>query len=542
MVEPLNTRLFEISKKMEKKMLNDIDIKSLRNIDLSDEKYREIAISRNNDWLHIDEITRVCEFQDHIDDGRGFEELAKYISKSDNEITLKELKNVIPRLLLINKQNTRKIARLNAEELVIKYIKSKYNPKSIRNDRKKEIWIYKDGIYINNGISIISEVLRDILDLLYEKTIRDRIIEKIITDTPIKMEDMTTVKNPYLLPLKSNILNLKTMEIIPYNPKYVFFSKLDYDYDPNSDCPEIKKHLKTVMSSEEDILTFQEAVGNCLFRSYKYQKSVIMLGPGSTGKSFTLNLIKYFFGGEKNCASLDLHDIINRPYKIGYLFGKMLNISTELGEKTIEDSKIFKQLVGVDSISAERKYLPDIVFENYAKMFFACNNLPRTYDTSTGFKRRWLTFNFKKEFLDKNDPKYDPRNPNHMIKDNYIEEKLKNKEEMTGFLNFIIEGFRRLDENGHFSQQDMTDFWDKNSDSVLKFCEDNIEKGDYKDYIIVAELKNRYSKYCDRYELKKVINKQMRTTLERLYQIEYVQCMIDGERFYIYRNIKWRNN
>jgi len=34
-------------------------------------------------------------------------------------------------------------------------------------------------------------------------------------------------------------------------------------------------------------------------------------------------------------------------------------------------------------------------------MIFACNELPRVYDTSKGFWRRWILINFPYEFVDR---------------------------------------------------------------------------------------------------------------------------------------------
>ena len=38
-------------------------------------------------------------------------------------------------------------------------------------------------------------------------------------------------------------------------------------------------------------------------------------------------------------------------------------------------------------------------FENYAKVIFACNELPKVYDLSDGFWSRWMLFEFPYKFV-----------------------------------------------------------------------------------------------------------------------------------------------
>lgn len=432
---------------------------------------------------------------------------------------------------------------LKLEETIIDFLKNKYNPKTIRNDNKKEMWIYSDGIYIPNGISIINEELRYLYDINYSKNLSDKIIDKLQPDTFINMDDMFNNYDPYLVPLKDNILNLRNLETIEYDPKYIFFNKLEYNYKKDADCPEIKKHLKEVLDDESDILTLQEAVGNCLLREYKYQKAVMMLGSGSNGKSKTLEIIRFLFT-RNNCSQESLKKLLEDPYSVYNLQGKMINISEEVGEQILKDTELFKSLVSDGMISAQRKFLPAVSFSNYAKLFFACNQLPKSWDTSTGFKRRWLKFNFNNKFVPKE--QYDPENPSNRIMDVNIMDKVTTKEEMEGFLNFIIKGFKRLEENKKFTNDDISDFWEINSDSVINFCNMKIETVDgsksERECIKTSEFKYKYNKFCNDYDLKKFPDKQIANILTRDYGAEKSQVMINGERFYVWKNIAWKEN
>src|SRR3989344_9695056 len=59
---------------------------------------------------------------------------------------------------------------------------------------------------------------------------------------------------------------------------------------------------------------------------------------------------------------------------------------------------MLKQLTGRDYISANRKFLPRILFVNYAKLIFAANERPSPKDDSQAFFARWVLLDFPYTF------------------------------------------------------------------------------------------------------------------------------------------------
>ena len=181
---------------------------------------------------------------------------------------------------------------------------------------------------------------------------------------------------------------------------------------------------------------------------------------------------------------------------------------------------MFKQLTGRDPISANRKYKNIVEFTNYAKMVFACNDLPRVYDYSDGFWERWVLMEFPYKFVDKD--VYDSEKNKEMlkIKDINIIEKITSTEEMSGFLNESLNGLHRCLKNKKFSYtigtEEVKNKWIRMSDSFMAFCMDCVER-DYSSNITKKELRNVYKKYCDKHKVGGVGDKSIKATLQEMF-------------------------
>jgi Predicted ATPase len=98
----------------------------------------------------------------------------------------------------------------------------------------------------------------------------------------------------------------------------------------------------------------------------------------------------------------------------GYLRGKLANIFADLPSDALRNTG--KVLTGNDRITADRKHRDPIRFTNYAKLIFSCNQLPKVYDMTLAFWRRWLVIQFpnifppneefRKKFIEEITPKY----------------------------------------------------------------------------------------------------------------------------------------
>jgi len=396
-------------------------------------------------------------------------------------------------------------------------------------DKAPEIYIYREGIYIPEGEFEIKEQLRIIMGDNYNEWIGNQVIAKIKLDTGINPEEFFKDGNLYEIPVQNGILDLKELKLIPFTHTKIFFSKLPVDYVEGATCKKIDQFLTDVLSSPTDKEVFYELVGFGLVKDYFLEKAFMFVGNGRNGKSKTIELLKRLVG-TKNCASVPLSAITSDSPFVERLWKRFFNLAGDISSKDLKETGMFKQLTGGDPISANRKYKNVVEFYNYAKMVFACNELPRVYDYSDGFWERWILMEFPYKFVDKN--VYDDANEKEKkfwkIKNPNIIDEITSPEEMSGFLNLALLGLFRLFEKKRFSYTigtaEVKNKWIRKADSFMAFCMDCLDE-DYESIISKKELRKKYKDYCKKHKARGVSDVAIKATLQEMFGVseEYVR-------------------
>jgi len=433
-------------------------------------------------------------------------------------------------------------------ELLSKQIQEKYIIYTTRDDERSECWIYSEGIFKPEGQTYIKEYTRQELQELYTAPIVSKVISKIEADTYIEQDDFFARQNKYpnLIPVMNGVLNIDTRELQPHNSSYCFFNKLPVSYDPVSYCENIRTFLESVLPDEESILTLQEFYGSCLLKEYRYEKTLLVTGAGSNGKSKTLELLKYLLGID-NCAEISPQSIEDDMFAKGELINMMANISGDISSKALNQTGDFKSLTGRELIMAPRKFKTRVKFINYAKFIFSANEVPITYDLTDGFFRRWIIIDFPYRFLDPEDIDDVPieDRANVKIKDPEIITNLINGIELSGFLNWCLDGYERLKERKRFSNaqtiQKVKQMWLRKSSSIQAFILDCIEE-QYDGVVSKQDFKVKYLEYCRRLKLKPLNDKIVTNVLTTNYSVQEVRPWNEGnERDRCWSGIRFKN-
>jgi putative DNA primase/helicase len=134
----------------------------------------------------------------------------------------------------------------------------------------------------------------------------------------------------------------------------------------------------------------------------------------------------------------------------------------------------------------------------YCKQIYSCNQLPKLKDNDDAFYQRWIILHFDHQFAPDN-PRTDP----------YLLEKLGTSEELSGLLNWALEGLARLEaNNGRFSYapkaEDTQEEWNANADPIQAFCEafDITETRETEDKVSSERLYQLYQQFCDSENIK----------------------------------------
>ncbi len=431
-----------------------------------------------------------------------------------------------------------------ATELVVDFIKSNNFIDTIKQDKNLEIWFYENGIRKPNGEAHIKEICRKILGDAYTPQRSNKVIAKIEADTYIDADDFFSREQNNLeeIPVQNGILNIITGELSEFSPDKYFFNKLNAFYDPNKDCPKIKKFLSESLKNPEDVKVFFEMVGFLLYKRYFIQTAFMLVGEGENGKGLTISLLRNFLGID-NCSSVPLSQLTADSFSCSSLFGKLVNLAGDISNSDLKDTGRFKEITsGTDAIEVKRKFKENLKFLNYAKLVFACNELPRVYDFTHGFWRRWLILEFPHKFLKQNEYDLYPNKNEVKLADTELINKLLNPEEFSGLLNEGLKGLKRLKENKQFSTTKSTaeikDFWIRKSDSFTAFCFDMLEE-DPENYISKKILRKEFHNYCKIHKIKGTSDKNMKVVLEDLFGVIENRKMIEGEVERVWEGIRF---
>jgi len=402
--------------------------------------------------------------------------------------------------------------------------------------KDREIYRYKDGVYLDDGVEFIQAITRQILG---DKATNQRVVEIVTAVKQFfslliergKLNNYTTIIN-----LKNGIFNTETGELLPHDKKYYFTNKMDIIYNKDAKCPNILKFLSEVHYGY-DIPIIQEMFGYCMYPEYIYHKIFFMLGTGRNGKGTELNLLTRFIG-KRNVASATVNDLITNTFNSAQLFSKLANISGDIGMEAIEDAGILKRLSGGDSVMAQHKFGHPFEFINYAKLIYAMNDPPDIKDKSDAMWNRMIHITFPNKFLDI-DTNTDP----HII------DKLTTSEEMSGLFNWAMEGLKRLKTNGKFSYnktvEENREAYDRKSDPVRGFVMDMLIYADGL-YIPKEQLRKIYSDWCNNEKLPSVndgvFTKKLKDALPGCYPTRLrSEIGTDDNRIRVFMNVTLKN-
>ncbi|WP_287582432.1 phage/plasmid primase, P4 family [Candidatus Borrarchaeum sp.] len=392
----------------------------------------------------------------------------------------------------------------------------------------RECYFYEKGIYKQNGEVIIE---KDIQEILKEQT-TTHIINEIMANIKIMNYGEREVFNTNisLICVENGILNLETKEMIPHSPEHYFLVKIPVLYDENAECPEIEKFIAAIVAAgDKDIL--QELVGYCLQRDYRYQVSIMFLGEGANGKSTFLNLLKAFLGSQ-NVSGISLQDLTMQRFLIAQLYGKLANVYPDLPDIAVSNTGLYKALTGGDPVTADIKFSRNpITFVNTAKLIFSANKLPKVSDQSDAFYRRWIIVTFPNQFLGKD------ADPN-IIKD------LITPQELSGFLNWALEGLERLNKQKIFSYSKTVDQiredYIRKSNPIEAFVLDRLIV-DHTEELEKDIVFTEYIEYCNENKLPSTSKNVFARELPRyVTSITSTRHKVEGERKAFWKGIRFK--
>lgn len=461
-------------------------------------------------------------------DGRNDTLFSYILTLQQQAMTKEEIRSVIKvinQFILKDPVSDKELEVILRDKAFLKesfYIKGKLQYEKLANYLIREhnvvkindnLHIYKHGYYTSST----DEIERIMLQYIVNSTRTPRL--ETIRYLELKAEE-TSLDTPTLISVKNGVLNLENKQLLEFSPDYKIKNKIPINYNPGAYSEVMDKTLNKICCNDKQLRALiEEMIGYIIFRRNEMGKAFILTGSGANGKSTLLDVIKRLIGKE-NISSVALNELNDR-FKTFQLEGRLANIGDDISNGYIEDNSTFKKLVTGETVNVERKGKDPFDFENYSKLIFSCNEMPRINDLSDGLKRRLIFIPFNAKFS-KKDTDYDP----------FIIDKLLSEQSLEYLLNIALEGLDRILFNREFTTpkvvEDTWNDYERKNNPVIGFIDEGKIENE-----LTTDVYLQYQTYCVSNGLK-ALSKVSFTREICKHGYKTKQIRVDGKKPYIF--------
>lgn len=380
----------------------------------------------------------------------------------------------------------------------------------------QELCVYEDGIYVRGYRRIEHEIIKHIPNLTRSKR------TEVITWLEASLINSVPLSDARYICFKNGVLDVKTGELSEHSPDFVLLNKIPHDYDPEAYSEVCDKTLDKISCHDPEVRALlEEVVGYTMYRRNELRKAFILIGDKANGKSTFFDMINTMLGSA-NTTALDLKELSDR-FKTAEAAGKLAIIGDDIGDEFIPNPSIFKKLVSGDRINVERKGKDPFDFDNYSKLLFSANNIPRIKDKSGAVIDRLIIVPFRATFSP-DDPDYDPD----------IKYKLRSEESIKYLIRIGINALSNVLERKRFTvsqsmQKELKEYEENNNPVLLFFAEDPK---------IVDEptrtVYRKYSEFCTMNGFQPISNIEFSKQVRKQYKMDIVVRKIRGTAYRVF--------
>jgi len=252
-------------------------------------------------------------------------------------------------------------------------------------------------------------------------------------------------------------------ELRPHCRESYRTTQIPVAYDPLAAAPRFLQFLDEIFRDDPDKEDKKhlvlECIGYSLMASCRFEKFMLLIGPGANGKSVLLAVLAALVGSDQ-VAAVQPSQFDNR-FQRAHLHGKLLNIVTEIAEGHEMADAQLKAIVSGELTTAEHKMRPPFDFTPFCTCWFGTNHMPNTRDFSDALFRRAIILTFNRTFREAE-------------QDRQLVEKLKS--ELPGIMAMALEALARVIQRGEFTRTESCETakkeWKLDSDQVTAFVEE----------------------------------------------------------------------
>lgn len=271
---------------------------------------------------------------------------------------------------------------------------------------------------------------------------------------------------------------------------------LPFKYDPKAERPLWNNFLNKVLPDVTKQRVLAEYIAYLFVNTLKLEKVLLLFGEGANGKSVFYEVINSLLGSE-NITNYSLESLTdNTGYYRAAIAGKLLNYASEISTRV--NPTIFKQMASGETIEGRQPYGEPLKIEDYAKLIFNCNALPRATETTHAFFRRFLIIDFDQTISEKE-------------QDKQLSKKIIDSE-LSGVLNWVLEGLQLLLRQGGFTYSKAIEItlntYKNDADDVRRFLNDEGYIKSENRFVWLGDLYKFFRVFCHNEGYVNIISKQ----------------------------------
>ena len=305
-------------------------------------------------------------------------------------------------------------------------------------------------------------------------------------------EDLDT--NDYLLNVQNGTIDLSedTPKFLQHTPDMLLSKICSVNYNPAASCKEWEKFLGEIMQgNQEKIKYLQKIAGLSLTGNTQEETCFILYGSTTrNGKSTFCETLIYLLGDyaltmkPESLAIKQNTDSRQASGDIARLAGCRFCNASEPPKRMLIDTALLKSLLGRDSITARHLHQREFSFMPKFKLVINTNYLPAITDDTVFTSGRINVISFDRHF--------EPEE-----QDKHLKDKLRQDSELSGVLNWCIDGLRMYRKEGLYppaAVQQATETYRTDSDKIGNFIKECLtETGKNSSIKSVYEV---YSTWC----------------------------------------------
>lgn len=287
-------------------------------------------------------------------------------------------------------------------------------------------------------------------------------------------EDLDT--NDYLLNVQNGTVDLSedTPKFLKHSPDMLLSKICNANYDPAASCKEWEKFLFEIMQGDKEKIKYLQKIAGLSLTGNTQEETCFILYGSTTrnGKSTFCETLIHLLGDyaltmkPESLAVKQNVDSRQASGDIARLAGCRFCNASEPPKRMLFDTALLKSLLGRDSITARHLHQREFSFIPKFKLVINTNYLPTITDDTVFTSGRINVISFDRHF--------EPEE-----QDKHLKDKLRQESELSGILNWCIEGLRMYRKEGlkpPAAVQQATETYRTDSDKIGNFIKECLTK------------------------------------------------------------------